>query len=147
MFTGPVGLAEVFFNWPEAIFGNLYWHGAKYTTTVSVEPCQRLSNMFSKPTREVRPKQLSRSQVSKSNGISSSRVIARILKMPVQKSNSKISARPDLATYLLQILIPTTFNSLLCQQGQFALLLFPYGGFVRDIFGYYPPKAKIEKFS
>ena len=112
MFTGPVGLAEVFFNWPEAIFGNFYWHGAKYTTTVSVEPCQRLSNMFSKPTREVRSKQLSGSQVSKSNGI----YIARISKMPVQKSNSKISASPDLATYLLQILIPTTFNSLLCQK-------------------------------
>ena len=26
--------------------------------------------------------------------------------MPVQNSNFKISARPDLATYLLQILIP-----------------------------------------
>ena len=32
--------------------------------------------------------------------------------MPVQNSNFKISARPDLATDLLQILIPATFNSL-----------------------------------
>ena len=36
---------------------------------------------------------------------------------PVQNSNSKISACPDLDTYLLQILIPNTFNSLLCQKG------------------------------
>ena len=39
------------------------------------------------------------------------RVLARISKMPVQISNFKIFARPDLATYLLQILIPATFNS------------------------------------
>ena len=32
-------------------------------------------------------------------------VVARISKMPVQNSNSKISASPDLATDLLQILI------------------------------------------
>ena len=25
MFTGPVGPVEVFFYWPEAIFGNFYW--------------------------------------------------------------------------------------------------------------------------
>ena len=47
------------------------------------------------------------------NGLS--RVLARILKMPVQNSNFKISARPDLATNLLQILIPATINSLVCQ--------------------------------
>ena len=34
--------------------------------------------------------------------------------MPVQRSNSQISARPDLATNLPQILMPTTFYSLLC---------------------------------
>ena len=28
MFTGPVGLVEVFFYWPEADFGNFYWPGA-----------------------------------------------------------------------------------------------------------------------
>ena len=33
------------------------------------------------------------------------RVLAKISKMPVQNSNFKISARPDLATNLLQILI------------------------------------------
>ena len=43
------------------------------------------------------------------------RVLARILKKLVQNSNSKYSAHPDLATQLLQILIPTTFYSLLCQ--------------------------------
>ena len=45
--------------------------------------------------------------------------------MPVQNSNFKISARPDGATYLLQILIPATFNSLVCQKGQFTLQLCP----------------------
>ena len=49
------------------------------------------------------------------------RVLARILKVPVQKSNSQISALPDLATNLLQILIPNTFDSLLCEKGQFTL--------------------------
>ena len=34
--------------------------------------------------------------------------------MPVQNSKFKIFARPDLDTYLLQILIPATFNSLDC---------------------------------
>ena len=28
MFTGPVGPVEVFFYWPEAVFGNIYWPGA-----------------------------------------------------------------------------------------------------------------------
>ena len=36
--------------------------------------------------------------------------------MPVQNSNSKISARPDLANNLVQILIPTKLNGLLCQK-------------------------------
>ena len=50
-------------------------------------------------------------------------VLARISKMPVQNSIiNKISARPDLATQLLQILMPTTFNSLSYQKGQFTLL-------------------------
>ena len=31
----------------------------------------------------------------------------------------QISAHPDLATELVQILIPTTFNNLLCQKEQF----------------------------
>ena len=28
MCTGPVGPVEVFFYWPEAVFGNFYWPGA-----------------------------------------------------------------------------------------------------------------------
>ena len=28
MFSGPVGPVEVFFYWPEAVFGNFYWPGA-----------------------------------------------------------------------------------------------------------------------
>ena len=28
MVTGPVGPVEVFFYWPEAVFGNFYWPGA-----------------------------------------------------------------------------------------------------------------------
>ena len=57
--------------------------------------------------------------------------------MPVQNRYFKKSARPDLATYLLQILIPATFNSLVCQKGQFTLQLRPRRCFVRKIFGYY----------
>ena len=44
------------------------------------------------------------------------RVLARISKMPVQNSNFKISAHPDLATNLLQILVPTTFGSLVSKR-------------------------------
>ena len=65
--------------------------------------------------------------------------------MPVQNSNFKIFARPDSATYLLQILIPATFNNIVCQKGQFTLKLCPRIWFVRKIFGYYTPKVKIEK--
>ena len=53
------------------------------------------------------------------------RVLARISKMPGQNSNFKNSARPDLATNLLQILVQATYNSLVCQKGQFALQLCP----------------------
>ena len=70
-------------------------------------------------------------------GLLCRRVLARISKMPVQNSNFKISARPDLATNLLQILIPATINSLVCQKGQFTLQLCPRRWFVRKIFGYY----------
>ena len=51
------------------------------------------------------------------------RVFSRISKMPAQNSNSKISAHPYLDTNLLQILIPTTFSSLLCHKEQFTLVL------------------------
>ena len=64
--------------------------------------------------------------------------------MPVQNSNFKISAHPDLATYLLQILIPATFNSLVCKEEQFKLQVCPRRWLVRKILSYYPPKVKIE---
>ena len=67
--------------------------------------------------------------------------------MPVQNTNVKISARPDLAAKLLQILIQATFNSLVCQKRQFTLQLCPRRWLVRMIFVYYPPKVKIEKSS
>ena len=50
-------------------------------------------------------------------------VLSRISKMPVQNSNFKSSARPDLATNQREILIPATFNSLECEKGQFSLQL------------------------
>ena len=52
-----------------------------------------------------------------------SRVLARISKMSVQNSNFKISARPDLATNLLQIFIPAIIYSLVCLEGQFTVQL------------------------
>ena len=39
------------------------------------------------------------------------RVLARISKMPVQNSNFKVSAHPDLTTDLLQILIPPAISN------------------------------------
>ena len=74
-------------------------------------------------------------------------VLARISKMPVQNSNSKISACPDLARELLQILIPTTFNSLLCQKGQFTYQPCQRRWFVRKVYCYYHPKVKNENSS
>ena len=73
-------------------------------------------------------------------------VLARSSQMPVQNSNSKISARPDLATNLLQFLIPTTFYIILYPKKQFALQLCRKIWFVRKIVGYYPQKVKIENF-
>ena len=70
------------------------------------------------------------------------RVLARISKMPVQNSNFQKFARPDLATYLLQILIPATFVSLVCQKGQFTLQLCPRRWFVRKISCYNTSKLK-----
>ena len=76
--------------------------------------------------------------------IGAHRFLARISKMPVQNSNFKNSACPDLATNLLQILIPATSNSLVCQKGQFTLQLCPRRWFVRKIFGNYTQKVKIK---
>ena len=67
--------------------------------------------------------------------------------MPVQNSNFKISTQPDLATNILQIFIPATISSLVCQKGQFTVQLHPKRWFARKIFGYYTPKVKIEKSS
>ena len=66
--------------------------------------------------------------------------------MPVQNSNFKISARPDLDTNLL-LLIPATINSIVCQKEQFILQLCPRRWFVRKIFGYCTTYVKIEKSS
>ena len=63
--------------------------------------------------------------------------------MPVQKSKSKVFGRPDLDANLIQFLILTTFNSILCQKGQFTLRLHPRRSFVSKIFGYYLQKVKI----
>ena len=67
--------------------------------------------------------------------------------MPVQNSNFKISARPDLATNLLQILLPATINCLVCQKGQYRFNSVLEDFFVKTIFGYYTPKVRIENFS
>ena len=39
MFTGPVGPVEVFFYWPEAVFGNFYWPGAIGSPLASSPEC------------------------------------------------------------------------------------------------------------
>ena len=46
--------------------------------------------------------------------------------MTVRSSNSQISTRQYLAAQLPQILIPTIFNSPLCQKGQFTHFLGQY---------------------
>ena len=73
------------------------------------------------------------------------RVLARISKVPVQNSNFKIFARPDLATYLLKILIPAIINSLVCQKGN---LLFSYvlkGGLLGKYLVTTPLESKLKK--
>ena len=77
----------------------------------------------------------------------SDRVLARILKMPVHKSNTKISAHPNLPTQLLLILIPTTFSSLLCQIWHLTFQPCLRRWYVRKIFSYYPHKVRIENSS
>ena len=49
---------------------------------------------------------------------SSDQGLSQDFKNACQKSNSKISVCPDLDTILLQFLILTASNSLLCQKGQ-----------------------------
>ena len=67
--------------------------------------------------------------------------------MPVQNNNSKISASPDLTSQLLQIITPTTSNSPMCQKGQITHQPFHRRWFFKKIFGFYPQKVKIEKYS
>ena len=65
--------------------------------------------------------------------------------MPVQNCKFKIFARPDLATYLLKILIPATFNSLVCQKGQFTLQLYVLGdGLLGKYLVITPQKSKLK---
>ena len=64
--------------------------------------------------------------------------------MPVQNNIHKIFARPDLATLFLQILMPTTFSSVLCQKGLFALQPC-LRWFVRKIYGYAGPNKQKMK--
>ena len=75
------------------------------------------------------------------------RFLARTGKMPVQNSKSKISARLDLATQLLQICRPTTFNSQLCQKGHFTLQAFPEGCLLEKDFVTIPQNVKFENSS
>ena len=79
--------------------------------------------------------------------ITSTRVLARISKMPVQNSNFQISARPDLDTNQFPILIPSTTDCLVYQKGQYTLQLCLRRWFLRKIFGYYTPNVNIEKSS
>ena len=74
-------------------------------------------------------------------------VFARILKMLVLDSYLKISACPDLATDLFKILIPTTFNNLLCQKGEFILKPCPKIFLDRETIDYYLKKVKFENYS
>ena len=71
------------------------------------------------------------------------RVLARISKMSVQNSSFKISARPDLAINLLQILIPATLNNQVYQKGQFTLQLFPRRWLLKYLV-ITPPKSKLK---
>ena len=65
--------------------------------------------------------------------------------MPVQNSNFKISPCPDLATNLLQILIPATINSQVCQRGNLHFSYVLEDGLLGKY--YYTPKVKIENSS
>ena len=55
MFTGPVGPVEVFFYWPEAVLGNIYWPGAigsplsssPVRTTKKIMPAKQMSVHYS----------------------------------------------------------------------------------------------------
>ena len=84
--------------------------------------------------------QLQETQATKALG----RLLARISKC---LSKTAISARPDLATNVLQILIPATTNCLVCPKGQYTSQLCLGRWFVKKIFHQCTPKVKIENFS
>ena len=74
------------------------------------------------------------------------RVLARISKMPVQNSITKIYALPDLTTQLLQILTPTTFSSLLCQKGDLHFSLALEDGLLGKYLFITSKKSKLKIF-
>ena len=76
------------------------------------------------------------------------RVLARISKMPVQNSNSKRSAHPDLCTNLLQILCQLHFVAYCVKKGQFTFHSCPRRLFVWKIFGLplIHPQRQNQKF-
>ena len=64
--------------------------------------------------------------------------------MPVQNSKFKISARPDLATDLLQILIPATINSLVYQKGNLHFSYVLEDGLLGKCLVITPRKSKLK---
>ena len=66
--------------------------------------------------------------------------------MPVQNSITKIYARPDLATQLLQILTPTTFSSILCQKGDLYFSLALEDGLLGKYLFITSKKSKLKNF-
>ena len=55
MFTGPVGPVEVFFYWPEAVFGIFYWPGAIGLPLVSSPAKDRIYPVLVTQARYVAP--------------------------------------------------------------------------------------------
>ena len=64
--------------------------------------------------------------------------------MPVQNSNFKISAHPDLATNILRILIPAICDSPLWQKGNFHLSYVLEDGFLGICMVTNPHKIKLK---
>ena len=70
-------------------------------------------------------------------------VLTGISKMPVQNSNSKISAHPDLGCQLLQSLNPTRVNSRYCvKKGNFYFKQVLEGSLFEKRFDYYPKEGQ-----
>ena len=64
--------------------------------------------------------------------------------MPFQKTNFNISAHPDLATQLLQILIPTRFYSFFDKKGNLHFSHVLEDGLLRKDFVINPKKSKLK---